>query len=275
MPDLYSILVPGILPALGFATALLIGLLLGMLGAGGAILTLPVFIFFFGIEPVEATSYSLVIVAITGLGGVISHARKGNVRAEALLRFGIPSVASAWTVRKWVLPAIPDTLIQTGSFQLSKDDFILVLFGATMVLASLKMIAGTPPAKTTSASSHRHKALPVFGLVSGALTSLVGAGGGFIIIPILHLYAGLSMPVAVGTSLSIILLNSLVSVIADLSNEAQFSIWLIIGFSAFSLIGVIIGSAMVGKINADKLRKAFGWFVLLMGALIVLMRLRP
>jgi len=251
---------------LGYILAVFIGISLGLIGGGGSILTVPVLVYLFHIEPALATSYSLFIVGMTSLSGAIYQYSKGYVDLKAALSFGIMSVATVFVVRKYLLPLIPDILWQAGAVTLTKSTAIMVLFAVLMLAASVSMVLG-----------HREQAgsvrtsLPVlsaFGIGVGLVTGLLGAGGGFLIIPALVVLAKTPMRMAIGTSLFIVTVNSLVGFAGDIGHVYIDWPFLFI-ILAITVFGVLIGSIIGRRIPGDRLRSGFGWFVLTMGIYIL------
>ncbi len=254
---------------IGYAASLLIGISLGLIGGGGSILTVPVLVYLFGTDPESATAYSLFIVGGTAAVGGVQKFREGFVDVKTVLLFGAPSIASVWLTRKYIVPAIPDPVFGA----ITKPVFFMGLFAILMVAASVSMIRekknknGLTDKKEMSAGAKA--ALVILeGLVVGTLTGLVGAGGGFLIIPALVLLAGLDMKKAVGTSLVIIAAKSLIGFTGDLNREIDWKLLLMV--TAFAIGGIFIGNTLSKKIDGNKLKKGFGWFVLAMGIYILI-----
>jgi len=255
---------------LGYIAAIIMGLSLGLIGGGGSILTVPILVYLFGVNPVVSTAYSLFVVGLTSAVGSFSHFKKGNVDFKTALIFGIPSIVAVYLVRKFVVPAIPDEIFSIGSFTLTKSVGVLVLFAILMLLASYSMIR-KPKAQEDSAREKKYNFPLIFieGLVVGGVTGLVGAGGGFLIIPALVLLAGLPMKQAVGTSLLIIALKSLIGFTGDLGSGLEIDYSFMLIFSAFAMVGIVVGSYLTKFIPNEKLKPVFGWFVMVMGVYIL------
>ena len=262
---------------LGYAASVIMGLTLGLIGGGGSILTVPILVYLFGVDPVLSTAYSLFVVGLTSAVGSVSHFKKGNVDLKTALIFGIPSIAAVYTVRKFVVPAIPNVLFSVGEFVMTKALFVMVLFATLMLLASVSMIRKPGKAANDNTSngpsgSGRKFNYPLIlteGILVGGITGLVGAGGGFLIIPALVLLAGLPMKQAVGTSLLIIALKSLLGFTGDLGSGLNIDYAFMLVFSAFAVVGILIGSYLTRFVSNEKLKPAFGWFVLVMGVYIL------
>lgn len=251
----------------GYIASIGIGLILGILGGGGSILSIPILVYLFHVDAVMASAYSLFIVGITSMVGAIPKYKEQMVNLRTGFLFGIPSIVSIFITRRWVVPAIPDTVIQTEGFLLSKRVLLLGLFAVLMVLASVSMIRERRE-KTTDNNRFRTFLVVFEGLLIGSLTGLVGAGGGFLIIPALVLLTGLPFKTAVGTSLFIIAINSLVGFLGDVLNYSMDWIFLL-SITALAVGGIIVGNKISRKISPIYLRKIFGWFVLCMGCWIL------
>lgn len=255
----------------GYIFAVVIGLILGLIGGGGSILSVPVLVYLFGFDAITATSYSLFIVGITSLVGTLSNIKSKQINFKTALLFGIPSIFSVILVRRFLLPLIPDPIFSVEGFALSKDKFLLVLFAILMLWSSIKMISPRPINHLTMKEPNHTKVL-LQGLFVGAITGLIGAGGGFLIIPALVLLLGLEMKQAIATSLFIITLNSL---IGFFSATAMTSVdWQFLGkFSGLAISGILIGTQIAKTIDGRKLKPAFGVFVLLIGVYIIIKEL--
>lgn len=255
---------------MGYIASVLIGISLGLIGGGGSILTVPVLVYLFHTEPVLATSYSLFIVGSTSLIGVIPKYRQGLVNLKTALIFGIPSITAVFVTRKFLLPFIPDHLFYIGHLEITKAVLIMVLFAILMIAASYSMIKNGISEKEEVAPLHyNYPMILLEGTVVGILTGLVGAGGGFLIIPALVLFSKLPMKMAVGTSLLIIAAKSLIGFTGDLSHyKLDWKLLLIV--TATAIAGIFLGNMINKKISGDRLKKGFGWFVLVMGVYIII-----
>jgi uncharacterized membrane protein YfcA len=244
-----------------------VGLILGILGGGGSILSIPILVYLFHVDAVMASAYSLFIVGSTSLVGAIPKYKEQLVNLKTGFIFGIPSIAAIFTTRKWIVPAIPEVVFQFDSFLLTKRILLLGIFAVLMILASIAMITkrGEPE---NGDDRFRVGYLVIEGLLIGFLTGLVGAGGGFLIIPALVLLTGLPFKTAVGTSLFIIAINSLSGFLGDVLNYSiDWNFLLII--TALAIIGILIGNQLAKKLPSKNLRKSFGWFTLVMGTWIL------
>ena len=261
---------------LGYIGAAVIGISLGLIGGGGSILTVPVLVYLLAVEPVLATAYSLFVVGSSSLIGAINYARKGLLSFKTAAVFAIPALIAVYLTRLYLVPALPDVWFTLGDFVMTKDIGILVLFALLMIFASYSMIKSNGKGK-----NGEEETTPVFnfpmifveGIVVGILTGLVGAGGGFLIIPAVVLFARLPMKLAVGTSLLIIAAKSLIGFLGDIQADQPIDWTFLLIFSSISIVGIFIGSYLSNFIDGNKLKKAFGWFVLIMGLFMIVKEL--
>ena len=253
---------------IGYIASILIGVVLGLLGGGGSILSIPILVYLFGVEPVMASAYSLFIVGVTSFVGAIPKYREHLINLKTGILFGIPSIIAIFCTRKWVVPAIPDVVYEVGEFVLTKRGLLLGIFALLMVLASVSLIRKK---KEITSNSQRFRIFLVIieGLLIGFLTGLVGAGGGFLIIPALVFLTGLPFKTAVGTSLFIIAINSLFGFFGDLLNY-KIEWGFLLSITALAVVGILAGNFLSRRILSFYLRKAFGWLTLLMGCWILL-----
>ena len=255
----------------GYIASVFIGITLGLLGGGGSILTIPILVYLFHLDVVTATAYSLFIVGSTSLVGVVPKRRMGLVNLKTGFIFGTPSLITIFATRKWIVPAIPDILLTVHSFVLTKRIFLLGLFAVLMIATSFSMIRGR---KELLSEEHgiNIPMIIIQGIIIGLLTGLVGAGGGFLIIPALVLLTGLPMKIATGTSLFIIGFNSLIGFMGDVINlSIHWDFLFLITFLAIA--GIFIGNWLTVKIHARHLRRSFGLFTLSMGCWILVKEL--
>lgn len=254
----------------GYIASILIGVLLGLIGGGGSILTVPVLVYLLSVLPVTATAYSLFIVGTTSIVGSLTYFKKGLVNIKTAIVFGIPSIIAVYLTRRHLLPTIPENLFSVAGFEVTKDIFLMVLFGLLMVVAAYTMLSDrkSEMQQTEEPQKFNYPMILLEGSFVGVLTGLVGAGGGFLIIPALVLFSKLPMKEAVGTSLVIIAAKSLIGFTGELGHTA-FDWTLLLTLTSLSIVGIFIGSYLTQFINSDKLKPAFGIFVLVMGVYIL------
>ncbi|MFW5695253.1 MAG: sulfite exporter TauE/SafE family protein [Alkalispirochaeta sp.] len=262
----------------GYFLAMVVGISLGVFGAGGSILTVPILVYVVGIPPVPATAYSLLVVGVTSLVGAASYIRRGEVHIATAVAFAVPSVVAVYATRRFLVPAIPPEIFSIGAYTVERGTLIMLLFGIIMAWASMGMIrrrespaSSTHPSK--SGKSQRSLVIAGEGFLVGGLTGMVGAGGGFLIVPVLVLAAGMTMRQAVGTSLIIITLKSLVGFGGDIG-AGQSIDWLFLSmFTTFAIVGILAGGIISSRVSETRVKPLFGWFVLGAGGLIVVTEL--
>jgi len=261
---------------IGYLLAALVGISLGLIGSGGSILTVPILVYIMDVDPVAATAYSLFIVGTTALVGGIRNAIQKTVHFPTVLVFGLPSIAAVYATRKWLVPLIPDELFSLGSLTITKPIALMLLFAVVMIMASISMIRPGKNRNETDghdAINYNYPVILLEGTLVGVLTGLVGAGGGFLIIPALVLLANMPMKLAVGTSLFIIAVKSLIGFTGDLQGNLVID-WPLLGlFTAAATAGIFGGIALSKRVAGAKLKTGFGWFVLIMGCYIILKEL--
>lgn len=254
----------------GYIASLLIGISLGLIGGGGSILTIPVLVYLFHLSPSIATGYSLFIVGCSSLAGAWKNYHKGNINFKAAFYFGISSIITVVLIRKLLIPVLPEHLFKIGNFWITQSLLTMLLFAIVMIVASLHMIKKQVTVIRDPNDRHIHLAKALIrGVEVGILTGLLGAGGGFLIIPILVFSFHLNMKDAIGTSLLIIAMNSLFGFAGDLFH-LQFNWSLLLPVTAIAVTGTFIGRKAGQELSGEKLKKWFGWFVLIMGIYIII-----
>ncbi|TXE07526.1 sulfite exporter TauE/SafE family protein [Gelidibacter salicanalis] len=256
---------------IGFVGALFVGVVLGLIGGGGSILTVPILVYLMGFNPIIATAYSLFIVGSSSLVGTFQKHRKKLVDFKTGLIFSFPSFIAVYLTRRYLVPNLPDTFFHVNDFTLTKEVAIMLFFAIIMLLSSISMI------RKKKEIEGPHKNNPYYitfiqGLVIGTITGLIGAGGGFLYVPALVLWANLPMKKAVGTSLVIITLNSLIGFTGDIQNidvDWRF----LLSFSGLTIIGIIIGGYASKHVSNEGLKRGFGIFTLIMACYIMYMEL--
>lgn len=253
----------------GYGGALLIGVVLGLIGGGGSILTVPILVYFLSVNPVTATAYSLFVVGTSSLIGAIRNIQKGLVDFKTAFVFAVPAFIAVYIARKYLVPAIPEEVFTVGDFVVTKDIAIMLFFALVMLVASISMIRDKREDNDENTEvSYNYPLIVLEGLLVGLITGIVGAGGGFLIIPALVLLAKLPMKKAVATSLLIIAIKSLIGFIGDVEN-LEIDWPFLLSFTALSVVGIFIGIYLSNFIEGKKLKKGFGWFVLIMGIYII------
>ena len=256
---------------IGYLSSILIGVILGLIGSGGSILTIPVLVYLFSVDVVLATTYSLLIVGVTSAIGSMNYLRRNLVNRKLVILFGLPSVVSVLVTRAFLLPAIPTNIVSVGSLEINKSLLLLLFFAVLMIVAAIYMIWKPREIKTKPGSHTNGKFGRIIfqGMAIGLVTGLVGAGGGFLIVPSLIIFQKLSIKEAIGTSLVIIATNALLGFIGtpDKSNIDWQFLMLI---SMLAITGIFIGMRLSKRVDQATLKPAFGCFVLLMGLYIIL-----
>jgi uncharacterized protein len=254
---------------IGYFASVLIGMTLGLIGGGGSILTVPVLVYLFHFEPTIATAYSLFIVGTSSLIGGVRKVWLREVEIKTVIAFAIPSIISVYLTRLYLVPVIPERIFDSPGFIITKDFAIMIFFAALMILASISMIRGRSEEEVENTGERNVIMLIVDGIAVGIMTGIVGAGGGFMIIPTLIIFAKMSMKKAVGTSLFIIAINSLMGFVADLQGGHHIDYVFLFKITTIAIVGIFAGTFLSHKINGNKLKTGFGWFILLMGFYII------
>ena len=264
---------------IGYAFALLIGLLLGLVGGGGSIMAVPIFVYIFGFSPTLAITYSLFVIGITAGIGAFDFQRKKLLDFKIALLFTIPSVCSVYFTRKYILPLIPEEIFEYQNFILTKNILIMVCFSLLMISSACYMLIQKETLrklwkqKEQSVHYQNYYLVVLEGLIVGIITGFIGAGGGFMIIPALVGFAGLTMKKAIGTSLFIISINSIVGFLTDYYLNISFNWRILLLFTFFAICGIILGSKVSDNIENASLKKSFGYFTLIIGIIIILKEL--
>lgn len=253
-----------------YILALFMGFLLGMLGGGGSILTVPILVYVGNIPAQHATGYSLFIVGITALTGTILSMRTSLVRFKEGLVFAVPALFTMYGMRTGILPLVPDT-ISIPMITVEKATLIMIIFSIVMMAAGIRMLQQQRESQTNQTPHYLHSIIS--GALVGVVTGIVGAGGGFLIVPALVLLLNLPMREATATSLFVITLNSLVGFSGDMLSGAIFDWHSMILFSAVSIVGMIAGINITSLINPQKIKKLFAWFIMAMSILILIKEL--
>ena len=257
----------------GYVLGLLMGITLGLIGAGGSALTVPIMVFLFQLDATLATTYSLFIVGLTSLFGSFKQIKEKRIAWDFVLLFGIPSIFSIFVSRRYLLPAIPKDLFDLGSLTVSKDNLLLGVFSIVLMAASYSMIKKQEFKEQQSNEKANNFNLVLGGLVVGLVTGMLGAGGGFLIIPALVLWGKLPMKKAAATSLMIITINSILGFAFDEHGIRRIDWGHMFVFSVMAILGIFVGIKLSEKISGEKLKPIFGWFILAMGAFILVQQI--
>ncbi len=256
---------------IGYFGALMVGLDLGLIGGGGSILTVPILVYFLGFSPIVATAYSLFVVGSTALVGTLRNIKQNRIDFKTAIIFSIPSIITVFMVRSLVIPNLPEVIFSIGNFKLTNSLFIMLLFAFIMLLAGSSMIKSKEiliddTIKKFDIAHYFTIGTQAIGI--GVLAGLVGAGGGFLIVPALVLLVKLPIKKAISTSLFIIAIQSLVGFLGDIKTlviDWQF----LLTFTALSILGIFIGLALSKKISAKQLKRGFGYFTIVMAVFII------
>lgn len=265
-----------LLTIFGLLASTVIGISLGLIGGGGSILTVPVLVYLFNVDPVLATAYSLFIVGLSSLVGAFPKYKAGMIDLKTALVFGVPSIIAVFLTRKVLVPAIPSTLFEVAGVSVTKALAMMILFAVLMVAASVSMIRDKKKEEQAAEEPRvfNYPMILLEGAVVGVLTGLVGAGGGFLIIPALVMLSKLPMKQAVGTSLLIIAAKSLIGFTGDVMENADQMDWTLLSVvTSLAVVGIFVGNQLSKKIDGSALKKGFGWFVLVMGIYIIIKEL--
>ena len=254
----------------GYIASLFVGIALGLLGGGGSILTVPVLVYLFHLNPVTAAAYSLFVVGTTSSVGAATKLAQKQADLKTAVVFGIPSIISIYLTRAYLVHAIPEVVGHLGNFALTRDRLLMLFFSIVMVFAAIKMI-GKPKINNPLLTSPLYTNLKIIiqGLITGLIAGLVGAGGGFLIIPALVLLCQLPMSIAVGTSLVIIAANSIIGFLGDLG-RTEMDWPFILTITGISIAGLVLGLGISKKMSGRSLRRGFGFFVLVLAAFIMI-----
>ncbi len=252
----------------GFAATILAGATMGLIGGGGSILTVPILVYLLEIPPVLATGYSLFVVGLSALVGSVNYLKLGLVNLKAGTIFAIPAFVGVFLARKYLVPALPVEIFNLGNLVVGRDLIVMGVFATVMILASVSMIRGGGESEQECELQFNYPMIALEGLIVGAVTGFVGAGGGFLIIPALVVLTKLPMKQAVGTSLMIIAVKSLFGFLGDLGNQS-IDLGFLALFCLLSIIGIYLGTYLSRFVSSAKLKPGFGWFVLIMGLFIL------
>jgi len=253
-----------------YAIAFLIGISLGLIGAGGAIVAVPAFVYLGSTPAPIASGYALFVVAIASAVGAFQYLRAKLIDWRSVIAFGVTTISTIALIRSFVLPSLPKqfSILDTD---VMLDMVLMVAFGMILIGAGLGMLRSQPKPPTDEPASMWR--LTMFGLIIGIVSGFLGVGGGFLMTPALVLWGGLDMKKAVGTSLLLISTNGIAGVAADLTTEVNYEWPFLITFTALTTIGIIVGTLLSRRIDGQSLKKGFGWFVIVLGATVLVREL--
>ncbi len=255
----------------GFVSALLIGLSLGLIGGGGSILTVPVLTYLMGVNAKLATAYSLFVVGTSALVGAFKKSKQGLIDYKTGIIFAIPALTSVYFTRAFVVPRIPEVIGTFNGFVLTDTIAIMTFFALVMLLAAYSMIKGRKDDEEENQTvEYNYPLIIIEGIIVGLVTGIIGAGGGFLIIPALVVLAKLPIKKAIGTSLMIISFKSLIGFIGDIQNPQLTIDWELLSiFTSIAVAGIFIGTYLTKFVSASGLKKGFGYFIIIMALFIL------
>lgn len=241
---------------------------MGLTGAGGSILSVPVFTYLAKIDVVTATAYSLFVVGLTAFAGTLTHLKRKTLRIKEGLYYGIPSVISIILTREYFVQHLPEIFVKFNGYEITKQNFLMGLFSIFMIAAGLSMIKEKKIAVEENNPEINLLSLSLQGLLLGVVMGLLGAGGGFLIVPALVQIAKMPIKSAIATSMMIISVNAFSGFFGSIQ-FVEINWGFLISFGALMVAGVIAGSIFSTKINAKILKPAFGYFIILISILII------
>lgn len=249
----------------GFIAILAAGVVLGMTGAGGAILSVPTLVYLFGVPATQATGYSLFLVGVTSLAAALLNARHGTISPGAAAVFAVPSSAAAYAARRFIVPSIP-AVVDLAGMEIPRDRAMMLLFAALMAASATGLLRRPDQAPAGDQPASRPM-VALLGLSIGFIAGLLGAGAGFLIVPALILFGRLPVHAACSTSLAIIAAQSLPAFFGFAQIAAID--WPFLGsVTSLSLAGMTLGRVLARRMTAQRLAVSFGWFVIAVAALI-------
>lgn len=244
---------------IGYVLFLGMGITLGLVGAGGSILTIPILVYVFGITPLKATTYSLFVVGTSSLVGALRY--RHLLREVRALYFAIPSICAVFFTRWLLLARVPEYI-----FGIARDRMMMIIFAFIMLCAGILMTRPLP--KTELANSRSIVTVTIIALIFGVIMGFMGLGGGFLIVPVLVFLLRIDMKRAVATSLAIITLNAAVGFLADQSHLEWIDYERVFGFALLAVVGLSIGVSFNHKLNSERLKRIFGYFVISVSLMI-------
>lgn len=258
---------------IGYFLSVIIGLSVGLLGGGGAILAVPMLVYFFNVDAEIATGYSLVIVAISS---VLSIWQKrgidGNFSLKIFLQFGLPSILMIYFTKAIFVPQIPNLLIFSPKIILTKNMFLMMVFSVILLLSSISMLGKSKENELNATPTKEHSIFNIMlsGAFVGFLTGIIGVGGAFVIVPALIFFFSMETKEAIKNSLAIVIANSIVGFYGFSRASYHIDWMLLVNISAVSLVGVVIGSRLNKRMSGNNLKNIFGWMNLILSLILIL-----
>ena len=254
----------------GYLLSVLMGIVLGTMGAGGSILIMPILVYFIEVSPSLATTYSLIIVGFTALIGSISHFRDNKINIFVTLIFVIPSIVTIYFTRRYFRHLLPENFY-FGEILLTKDFLIMIIFALLLAMASYLMLFSKQSQSGKYINNFNNNFKIIFyGSFVGFITGIIGVGGGFLIIPTLVIFLGLNIKNAVGSSLFIIFIKSSIGVFGDIQAGVEINLNIIVLITLCTSLGILVGSYYLRNINSDNLKNIFGYFLALISISIII-----
>ncbi|MGU9939671.1 sulfite exporter TauE/SafE family protein [Empedobacter brevis] len=256
---------------IGYVMTILVGVTLGLMGSGGSILTVPNLVYLFGLNPIQATSYSLFIIGISSIIGSYPKVKNKLVNYRVAIIFGIPSMLVMFATRRLFMPQLPSTLQLPFVGEVEKNFILMITFAIVMLLAAYSMITNKQKDCIDCGKKMEKNTvlLVIQGVIIGFISGIFGAGGGFLIIPGLVVFAKVPMKNAVATSLFLVAINSLVGFGSDYQQFSSLNWVLLTILTLLSVVGIMIGNSISKFISSTKLKPLFGYFILVIAVLIL------
>lgn len=251
----------------GYFALIAVGVILGLTGGGGSILAVPILVYLFSLDVILASAYSFFIVGITSIIGVFLKQKDQSIDLKTSLFFGLPSLLTIFLTRKWIVPNIPEIIIESDSLQIAKREFFLSLIGIVIILSGLMLLIKFSKQQLKPVTE-KVPFIIISGCIVGVLSGLTGIGGGFLILPALLLLRNISFHGAVGTTLLIVSSNCIIGFIGD-ALSYQIDWVYLLSITGFAVAGIIIGNMSHKIIPAASLQKIFSWVTLLIGCFIL------
>lgn len=257
---------------IGYIITILVGITLGLMGSGGSILTVPNLVYLFDINTVQATTYSLFIIGITSLIGSYDKIKNGLVNFRLVIIFGIPSLLAMIVTRIYILKFLPQQIYFPYLGVISKDIYLIFAFAIVMIFAAYSMITNKQEDCIECGKKMEKKTFLLLfqGIIIGTISGIFGAGGGFLIIPGLVVFAKVPMKNAVATSLFLVAINSIIGFTSDFQQFNTLNWTLLLSMTILSIIGIVLGNYFVRYVDASKLKPYFGYFILFIASLILI-----